>query len=76
MVFELVFPREKVRNGFSTYVENLLPNSGLSLIEHCSSATVVEGDWEAAMSFLRQCQEYINEREIGSRSLTTVHIHS
>jgi len=76
MVFELVFPREKVRNGFSAYVENLLPNSGLELIEHCSSATVIEGDWEAAMSFLRQCQEYIEKHTTGTRNLTTVHIHS
>jgi uncharacterized protein YqgV (UPF0045/DUF77 family) len=76
MVFEFVFPREKVRNGFTAYVENLLPRSGVSVIEHCASATVVEGDWEAAMSFLRQCQEYIEQHGIGARNLTTVHIHS
>ena len=75
MVFEFVFPREKVRNGFSAYVENILPDSGLYLIEHCSSATVIEGDWEAAMRFLRQCQDYIDEH-FDSRNLTTVHIHS
>ena len=74
MVFELVFPREKARNGFSAYVENILQDSEVSLIEHCSSATVIEGDWEAAMSFLRKCQEYI-DGHISPRSLTTVHIH-
>ncbi len=76
MVFEFVFPRETVRNGFSAYVEDLLPNSGLDLIEHCASATVIEGDWETAMSFLRKCQEYINKHRIGFQNLTTVHIHS
>lgn len=75
MVFEFVFPREKVRNGFSTYVEDLLPGSGLNVIEHCTSATVIEGEWEPAMGFLRQCQEYIESHEVGARSLTTVHIH-
>jgi uncharacterized protein YqgV (UPF0045/DUF77 family) len=75
MVFEFVFPRENFRNGFSAYVEELLPNSGVSVIEHCRSATVVEGEWEAAMRFLRQCQEYIEQHGPGGQSLTTVHIH-
>ncbi|MBI5118438.1 hypothetical protein HZA56_18340 [Candidatus Poribacteria bacterium] len=76
MVFEFIFPYVKNGNGFSSYVESLAPESGVDLIENCPSATVVEGDWETAMGFLRHCQEYIAEHAIGSLVPTTIHIHS
>lgn len=76
MVFEIVFTVDTGKNGFSAYVKNLAPQSGLQLIEHCSRSTVIEGEWEAAMGFVRQCQEYVLQHEGGPRTMTTVHIHS
>ncbi|RJP73557.1 MAG: hypothetical protein C4532_04395 [Candidatus Abyssobacteria bacterium SURF_17] len=75
MVFEMVFPRETLRNGFGSYMKTLAPESGLELIEVSGSATVVEGEWESAMDFLRRCQEYIFDHGFGP-AVTTVHIHS
>ncbi len=73
MVFEFVFPK---KSGISSYVEHITPDSGLQLIENCSSTAVIEGDWDAAMSFLRQCHEFMQEEENELGSITTVHIHS
>lgn len=75
MVFEFIFPCAKDSNGFRKYVESLAPESGLQLIENCSSTTLVEGDWEPAMVFLRQCREYIRRHESGPSTVTTMHIH-
>jgi uncharacterized protein YqgV (UPF0045/DUF77 family) len=74
MVFEFVFPAAGTRNGFSSYIESLAPTSGVEIIEQCPSATVVEGEWDAAMKFLRHCQDYMDEHCV-SGALTTVHIH-
>ena len=76
MVFEFVFPREKTANGFSQYVESLTPEMGLQLVEQCPSATIVEGEWNEAMSFLHRCQEYVLRHNDGSPPVTTIHIHS
>ena len=76
MVFEFVFPYSKKGNGFSQYVESLASKSGLQLIEQCQSATIIEGEWEAAMSFLRRCQEYVIQHEPSLSAVTTVHIHN
>lgn len=76
MVFEIVFRADKGKNGFSAYVKNLAPQSGLELIDYCPGSTVVEGEWEAAMGFARQCQEYVLQHEGGSQTVTTIHIHS
>ncbi len=75
LVFEFVFPCAKDCNGFQKYVESLAPESGLQLIENCSSTTLVEGDWETAMRFLHQCREYIRRHESRPGTVTTVHIH-
>ncbi len=75
MVFEFVFPTAETGNGFSSYVESLMPTSGVEIIEQCPSATVVEGEWEAAMGFLRRCQDYMDQHCVNG-ALTTVHIHS
>jgi uncharacterized protein YqgV (UPF0045/DUF77 family) len=75
MVFEFVIPTSKNGNGFSTYVESLAPESGLEVIEQCQSATVVEGDWDAAMNFIRRCQEYV-QQNLSNGALTTIHIHN
>lgn len=75
MVFEFVFPAASNGNGFSKFVESLTPTSGLEIIEQNPFATVVEGEWEAAMGFLRRCQEYVSRHSVGG-VLTTVHIHS
>ena len=75
MVFEFVFPVSKDGNGLSSYVESLAPKSGLELIEQCQTATVVEGEWDAAMSFIRRCQEYV-QQNLSDGALTTIHIHN
>lgn len=75
MVFEFVFPVAGTGNGFSRYVESLAPTSGLEVIEQCPSATVVEGEWEAAMGFLHRCQEYMDQHCV-TGGLTTIHIHN
>jgi len=76
MVFEFVFPREKTANGFSQYVESLTPAMGLQLVEQCPTATIVEGEWDEAMSFLHRCQEYVLKQNGGPAAVTTIHIHS
>ncbi len=73
MVFEFVFPNAKKENGFAHYVESLASKSGLKLIDQFQSAAVIEGEWEAAMCFLRQCREYVLG-DGSSGALTTVHI--
>lgn len=75
MVFEFVFPYARDGNGFASYIESLAPQSGLELIEQCPSATVIEGEWDAAMGFLRKCQEYVKQHSPGS-AVTTIHIHA
>ncbi len=75
MVFEFVFPYARNGNGFSSYIESLAPVSGLQLIEQCPSGTVVEGEWDQAMGFLRRCQEYVDEHAPGG-AVTTIHIHT
>ncbi len=75
MVFEFVFPTEQSESGFSSYVESVASESGVEIIERCPFATVVEGEWEAAMGFLRNCHEYIS-RDTTDWALTTVHIHN
>jgi hypothetical protein len=75
MVFEFVFPSSEKQNGFSRYMRSLATTTGLQLIEECTAATVVEGEWEAAMGFLRRCQEYFQKSATGSTAVTTVHIH-
>jgi uncharacterized protein YqgV (UPF0045/DUF77 family) len=75
MVFEFVFPYARNGNGFSHYVETMAPESGLELIEQCPSATVVEGEWDQAMGFLRRCQDYVSAHSSGN-TITTIHIHS
>jgi uncharacterized protein YqgV (UPF0045/DUF77 family) len=78
MVFEFVFPSRKSKgsySAYSAYVENLPPDSGLQVIENCSSTAVIEGEWDAAMSFLRQCHESMQQEE-NDLGVTTVHIHS
>ena len=76
MVFEFVFPTSKRKSGVTSYLEHLPPDSGLQLIESCSSTAVIEGEWDAAMSFLRQCHESMQEEENEFGALTTIHIHS
>jgi len=36
----------------------------------------VEGEWDAAMGFLRQCREYVLQHDSGGAAVTTVHIHN
>ncbi len=77
MVFEFVFPSSATGNGFSRYAESLASEKGLRLLDQFQAATIVEGEWESAMGFLRQCREYILERNgAGEPALTTVHIHT
>ncbi len=77
MLFEIVFTSEKGGNGFSSYAKDLAPDTGLQLIEHFPPVTVIEGEWDAAMNFLRQCHDYVQKKEeVGSGTVTTVHIHS
>ena len=75
MVFEFVFPYARNGNGFSSYIESIAPVSGLQLIEQCPSGTVIEGEWEPAMGFLRCCQEYVHEHAADG-GVTTIHIHT
>lgn len=76
MVFELVFPFATKENGFARYVESLASEKGLQLIEQQYHSTVIEGEWEAAMGFLRQCREYALEQDTSGPAVTTVHIHN
>ncbi len=76
MVFEFVFPARKSKSNCSAYLEHIPPESGVQLIESFSSTAVIEGDWDAAMSFLRQCHEYMQEDEDEVGAITTIHIHS
>ena len=76
MVFEFVFPYDRNGNGFSKYVESLASGSELQLIEQCPSATIVEGEWEPAMSFLHRCQEYVLQNKPMPNGVTTIHIHN
>ncbi len=76
MVFEFIFPFSNIENGFSRYAESLASEKGLRLLDQFQSATIVEGEWESAMGFLRQCREYMIERQAGVPALTTVHIHT
>lgn len=75
MLCEFVFPYNTQANGFSHYVQSLAPTSGLQLIEHNSSATIVEGEWEAVMTFLRRCHDYIQDHGFNINAITTMHIH-
>jgi uncharacterized protein YqgV (UPF0045/DUF77 family) len=75
MVFEFVFPVSKDAGGFSSYVESAAPRSGLKLIEQCQTATVIEGEWDVAMRFIRGCQEYV-QQNLADGALTTIHIHN
>jgi uncharacterized protein YqgV (UPF0045/DUF77 family) len=75
MVFEFAFPASRDGNGYSSYVKSLAPESGLELIEQCQSATIVEGEWDAAMRFIRRCQEYVQEH-LSTGALTTIHIYN
>ena len=76
MVFEFVFPCAEGGNGFGQYVESLTPGSGLQLIEQSPMATVVEGEWDEAVNFLRQCRDYVLQHEAGRSTITTIHIHN
>jgi len=77
MVFEFVFPFSTTGNGFTRYAESLASEKELRLLDQFQSATIVEGEWESAMGFLRQCREYVIERNgAGEPALTTVHIHT
>ena len=75
MLFEFVFSHPNGDNGFSGHVESLVPENGLQILEHSPSATVVNGEWENAMSFLRQCREYFVQRKGEPCPITTVHIY-
>ena len=76
MVFEFVFPYAKDGNGFGQYVESLAPESGLQLLEQGPMATIVEGEWDEAVKFLRQCRDYVLKHEAGRSTITTIHIHN
>ena len=76
MVFECVFPDTTKGNGLAQYVESLTSEGGLQLLEQFQSAAVIEGEWDAAMGFLRQCREYVLQHDAGGPAVTTVHIHN
>ncbi|GAB4336439.1 MAG: hypothetical protein Kow0099_09460 [Candidatus Abyssubacteria bacterium] len=76
MLFEIIFSSEKGENGFFSYLKKISPEAGVSIIEHYPSVIVIEGEWDSAMSFLRNCQSYIQEHDGYPNPVTTVHIHS